>query len=91
MELLDEQRRVSFLSDHDGWSIDGETLSKTFEFDSFARAVGFVASIGVLAEKEFHHPDIDIRYTKVLVSLTTHDAGGLTERDTELADRIEQL
>ena len=53
--------------------------------------MGFVAAVGILAEKAFHHPDIDIRYSKVTISLTTHDAGGLTEKDTELATAIETL
>lgn len=91
METLNEADRQAFLFGHDGWSIDGEVLSKTFEHDSFAAAVGFVAAVGVLAEKAFHHPDIDIRYSKVGISLTTHDAGGLTEKDTDLATQIEQL
>lgn len=91
MELLSEQDRQAFLFGHDGWSVDGEMLSKTYEHDSFAAAVGFVAAVGVLAEKAFHHPDIDIRYSKVTIALTTHDAGGLTEHDTSLATQIEHL
>jgi 4a-hydroxytetrahydrobiopterin dehydratase len=91
MELLNERDRQAFLFGHEGWSIDGEVLTKTFTHDSFAAAVGFVAAVGVLAEKAFHHPDIDIRYSKVTVSLTTHDAGGLTEQDTGLATQIEHL
>ena len=91
MELLSEEDRHAFLFGHQGWSIDGEVLTKTFTHDSFAAAVGFVAAVGVLAEKAFHHPDIDVRYTKITIALTTHDAGGLTEKDTDLATRIEQL
>lgn len=91
MALLSDEDRHTFLFGHEGWSIDGEVLSKTFAHDSFAATVGFVASVGVLAEKAFHHPDIDIRYTKVTIALTTHDAGGLTSKDTDLASKIEQL
>jgi 4a-hydroxytetrahydrobiopterin dehydratase len=91
MELLNEEDRHAFLFGHEGWSIDGEVLSKTFAHDSFAAAIGFVAAVGVLAEKAFHHPDIDIRYSKVTIALTTHDAGGLTENDTDLATQIDQL
>ena len=91
MAPLSEEDKHAFLFGHEGWAIDGEVLSKTFEHDSFAAAVGFVASVGVLAEKAFHHPDIDVRYSKVTIALTTHDAGGLTEKDTDLATQIEQL
>ena len=91
MELLSDEDRHAFLFGHEGWSIDGEVLSKTFSHGSFAAAVGFVAAVGVLAERAFHHPDIDIRYSKVTIALTTHDAGGLTDKDTDLATQIEQL
>ena len=91
MELLNKEARDAFVAEHPDWDIDDETLRRTFEHESFAAAVGFVAAVGVLAEKAFHHPDIDIRYTKVSIALTTHDAGGLTSNDTELARQIEAL
>lgn len=91
MELLNTEERSRFLAEHSDWAITGETLTKTFSHSSFAAAIGFVAGVGVLAEKAFHHPDIDIRYSKVTISLTTHDAGGLTRNDTDLAAQIEQL
>ncbi len=50
-----------------------------------------MAAVGVLAEKAFHHPDIDIRYSNVTLALTTHDQGGLTEKDTELAAQFDAL
>ena len=91
MALLDQAARLEFLASHPGWEISGETISKTYRFADFARSIGFVASVGVLAERVFHHPDIDIRYNRVKVSLTTHDQGGLTSKDTSLAARIEGL
>jgi 4a-hydroxytetrahydrobiopterin dehydratase len=91
MELLTERQRRDFIDSHDGWVIEGETLIKTFSHASFAAAIGFVAAVGVIAEKAFHHPDIDIRYSNVTISLTTHDAGGLTSNDTALATEIERL
>lgn len=91
MEKLNQEARDAFIDEHPDWEIDGEILKRTFEHESFAAAVGFVAAVGVLAEKAFHHPDIDIRYTNVSISLTTHDADGLTSNDTELARRIEAL
>lgn len=91
MELLNEEARETFIDEHPEWEIEDETLRRTFDHESFAEAVGFVAAVGVLAEKAFHHPDIDIRYTKVSIALTTHDAGGLTSNDTELGRQIEAL
>ena len=91
MDVLDGETRRSFLEEHLGWKIEGETLAKTFEHPSFAGAIGFVAAVGVLAEKAFHHPDIDIRYSRVSISLTTHEAGGLTANDTDLASQIDAL
>ena len=91
MAILDQAARDAFLSASDGWTLDGETISKTYQFANFAGAMGFVTGVGVLAEKAFHHPDIDIRYSKVTVALTTHDQGGLTEKDTELAAQFDAL
>jgi 4a-hydroxytetrahydrobiopterin dehydratase len=73
------------------WERDGDTIVKTFECPSFPDAVAFVVRIGFLAEKANHHPDLDIRWRKVRVALTTHDAGGLTQRDIDLASAIEEV
>lgn len=91
MALLDRSEREEFLRSHPGWTLEGETISRTFLLPDFASAIGFVASVGIVAERAFHHPDIDIRYRRVKVSLTTHDQGGLTRKDTSLADRIDRL
>lgn len=88
---MTDTARQEFLATNPGWEIDGEVLSKTFAHASFARAMGFVTAVGVVAEKAFHHPDIDIRYSKVTIALTTHDAGGLTENDLKLAGVIDNL
>ena len=91
MALLDRSEREDFLASHPGWSLDGETITKTFVLPGFADAIGFVAAVGVVSEKAFHHPDIDIRYRRVRISLTTHDQGGLTGKDISLASRIDKL
>lgn len=91
MALLDEGARSEFLAAHPGWELQDGAASKTFVFPGFAEAVGFTASVGVLAERAFHHPDIDIRHRRVRISLTTHDEGGLTRKDTEMAVRIDRL
>jgi 4a-hydroxytetrahydrobiopterin dehydratase len=72
-----------------GWSRRGNTLVKTFTFDRFADGIAFVNRVARIADEMDHHPDIDIRYTKVTMSLSTHDAGGVTKTDLKLAERIE--
>ena len=73
-----------------GWELQGSLIRRTFQFGDFAAALAFVIRVGALAEAAGHHPDIDIRYSRVTLALTTHDAGGLTARDFELAARIRE-
>jgi 4a-hydroxytetrahydrobiopterin dehydratase len=73
-----------------GWSRRADTLTKTFTFDKFADGIAFVSRVAAAADEMDHHPDIDIRYTKVTMSLSTHDAGGITQSDLGLASRIEE-
>jgi 4a-hydroxytetrahydrobiopterin dehydratase len=73
-----------------GWDRAGDEIVKTYECASFADAISFVVRIGFLAEAANHHPDLDIRWRKVRVALTTHDAGGLTAHDFDLARAIEE-
>ena len=73
------------------WARDGDEIVKTFECASFPAAIAFVVQIGFLAEKADHHPDLDVRWRKVKVALSTHSAGGLTNRDFDLAAEIEAL
>ncbi len=72
-----------------GWRRKGSEIAKAFEFKDFAEAMGFVNSVALLAEKLNHHPDIEIRWNKVTLTLSTHSAGGLTELDFTLAHAIE--
>ena len=74
-----------------GWSRKGNTLVKSYHFAAFADGIAFVAKVADIAEAMSHHPDIDIRYTKVHFALSTHDAGGITTKDLELAKSIEAL
>jgi 4a-hydroxytetrahydrobiopterin dehydratase len=73
-----------------GWSRKGEALVKTYTFARFADGIKFVQQVAEIADGMDHHPDIDIRYTKLTFSLSTHDAGGITQRDLDLATKIEQ-
>jgi len=75
---------------HAGWDRRGAEIRKQFERTSFADAIAFVVRIGFLAEAANHHPDLDIRWRTVVVTLTTHDAGGLTDLDLALAVGIDE-
>lgn len=79
---------MRFLPD---WSKKGALISRTYQFRDFATAMEFVKAVAKIAEREQHHPDIDIRWNKVTLALTTHDEGGLTEKDFELAGEFDQL
>jgi 4a-hydroxytetrahydrobiopterin dehydratase len=73
------------------WREEDGALVREFEFPSFADAIGFVDRIAEAADAANHHPDIDIRYRRVLVRWTTHSAGGITERDHQLAAQTSAL
>jgi 4a-hydroxytetrahydrobiopterin dehydratase len=73
------------------WAVAGGQLERTFELPTFMAGIDFVRRVAELAEADDHHPDIDIRWRKVTLRLTTHDAGGLTWRDTKLAAAISSL
>ena len=72
-----------------GWTRRGNALTRTFEFPTFAEGIAFVNRVAEVADKMDHHPDIDIRYTKVSFSLSTHSAGGITLKDFKLAEAID--
>jgi 4a-hydroxytetrahydrobiopterin dehydratase len=74
-----------------GWQIENGELVRTFAFKDFVEALRFVNRVGEAAEKAGHHPDIDIRYNRVRLALITHDAGGLTEKDFQLASQAGTL
>lgn len=75
-----------------GWNFESDSLIKEFELKDFTTALGFVVQVGVLAEKADHHPDILIHsWNKVHITLSTHDEGGVTEKDVSLAEKIEEL
>ena len=74
-----------------GWSRKGDTLVKTYHFATFPAGIAFLARVAEIAEGMAHHPDVDIRYTKVHFVLCTHDQGGITAKDFALATAIEEL
>ena len=73
------------------WDADKTSIERTFEFDDFIQAVDFVNAVAEIADEEGHHPDIDIRWNKVRLALSTHSEGGLTEMDFQMAEKIDTL
>ncbi len=91
MGRLNEGQISEALKALPGWEREGEAIVKTFKFEWFTPAMGFVTKVALLAERYDHHPDIDIRYKTVRLLLTSHDAGGLTDRDINLAKEFEAI
>lgn len=73
------------------WTKRNKTIARTYQFKDFVAAIRFVNAVAKLAEKAWHHPDIDIRWNQVTLTLTSHDAGGLTTKDFALARRVDRL
>ena len=86
---LNEESIDGWLKGRRGWKRSGDTLTKDFEFSSFRDAIVFVNRVAGLADDLDHHPDIDIRYTTVSLSLTTHSAHRLTRKDLKLAESVD--
>lgn len=91
MSTYNEHTAERLLEDLDGWRFNNEGIEKGFAFKNFNQALGFMVQVGVLAEKQNHHPELFNVYNKVNIRLSTHDAGGLTDKDFVLAKAIEQL
>jgi 4a-hydroxytetrahydrobiopterin dehydratase len=91
MSKLSESEITDQLDALGGWSRQGETIVKLYQFPSFPAAIAFVTHVAFLAEAADHHPDLDIRYNKVHVALSTHDAGGITAKDFALATQIDDV
>ena len=92
MNKLTEKERESFFKDNPGWrEVDGrDAAQKTYSFGDFSAAWGFMTRIALAAEKLDHHPEWFNVYSRVDITLTTHDAGGLSARDVALAEIIER-
>ena len=90
MIVLTDQQAQSLLTSLPDWNIQGGELVRTFSFKDFRASLAFVNHVGELAESAGHHPDIDIRYNKVRLALVTHDAGGLTNNDFDLAAKADK-
>jgi len=91
MPPLSDAEMKSLLVSVPDWQIESGELVRTFLFKDFRQSLAFVNQVGELAEKAGHHPDIDIRYNKVRLALVTHDAGGITAKDFDLAAAADKL
>jgi 4a-hydroxytetrahydrobiopterin dehydratase len=90
MAAMSEAEIVKNLEALAAWKLEGETITKKYEFPSFPEAIRFVNKVADLAERADHHPDILINYRRVTLTLSTHSEGGLTKKDFQLAGQIEK-
>jgi 4a-hydroxytetrahydrobiopterin dehydratase len=91
MSRLSAESVTERLKSLTGWKLENKEIVRQFEFPDFRAAMQFVNAVAEKAEAAGHHPDIDIRYNKVRLGLISHDAGGLTERDMDLAQTLNSL
>ncbi|HLZ20857.1 MAG TPA: 4a-hydroxytetrahydrobiopterin dehydratase [Ktedonobacterales bacterium] len=89
-KLTDDELQVA-LGRLGGWALRDGELEKVFSFSTFPDGIAFVTRVADLAEEAEHHPDIDIRYSTVTLRLSTHSEGGITQKDTDLARKIDGL
>lgn len=89
MTALTESEIAAFLGEEPLWIFADGKLVREWRFTDFAEAMAFVNRVATVAEEVGHHPDIDIRYNRVRLSLVTHDAGGVTKRDADMAKRFD--
>ena len=90
-QRLNGSQRSDLASTHPNWSVDNEKLRRDFQFRDFVEAFGFMSKVALLAEARNHHPNWSNVYNRVTIELTTHDLGGLSTLDTELAIAIDRL
>jgi 4a-hydroxytetrahydrobiopterin dehydratase len=91
MPRLGEEEIEARLGELEGWRREGEAIVKEFELDDFMGSVDFINRLAPVAEELNHHPDLQVSWNKVVVSITTHSEGGLTENDFELAKSVDPL
>jgi 4a-hydroxytetrahydrobiopterin dehydratase len=90
-EKLSKDAIDAFLTAHSGWKREGDALTKTYSFEHYGAAIAFAVHVGFAAEKRDHHPDLHISFGKVEVRWTTHDAGGVSALDTEMAQQADLI
>jgi 4a-hydroxytetrahydrobiopterin dehydratase len=90
-QKLSDEEISKALQQLPGWQREDDAITKTYRFAKFADGIAFVDRVAVAADAMDHHPDIDIRYIRVRIALSTHDAGGITASDVKLAGEIERI
>jgi 4a-hydroxytetrahydrobiopterin dehydratase len=91
MQIFTEESAGPFLDNLMNWDFKENAIEKDFKFKNFTQALGFIVQVGVLAERMNHHPELFNVYNKVRIRLNTHDSGGVTTKDFDLASQIEDL
>lgn len=91
MTLVPDTEIEAFVEAHPGWARQGDAITRSYELADFNESMGFVTRVALAAEKANHHPDIDIRWNQVTLTLSTHSEGGITTKDLELADLCDGL
>ncbi len=90
-DLIAPDEMNAYLKKVPEWELEGDSITRSVEFDEYMEGIDFVNDVAEIAEEAQHHPEIDIRWGRVNLKLTTHDQGGLTSLDFELAQRIDNL
>ncbi|MDE0836123.1 MAG: 4a-hydroxytetrahydrobiopterin dehydratase [Akkermansiaceae bacterium] len=90
-DLLAQEELAVALKKCPEWEQEKKYITRSIEFEEFMEGIDFVAVVGEIAEEAQHHPDISVKYTKVTLKLTTHDVGGVTDLDIQLAQRIDNV
>lgn len=91
MDTYNEETALPILKAMKDWGFKNNGIEKKFVFKNFSEALGFIVQVGILAEKQGHHPELFNVYNKVDIRLSTHDAKGLTDKDFDLAKAIEKI
>lgn len=91
MKLYTDENINDVLNQLNNWKFKNNAIQKDFEFKDFSQALAFIVQIGVVAEKQNHHPEIKNVYNKVSLRLTTHDSNGVTEKDVKLAVAVDKI
>ncbi len=91
MERLSAEAIETFVSDHPGWRVDGNALLLQFEFVDFVEAFAFMTKVALIAEKRFHHPEWSNVYSRVIIRITDHEAGGISSRDAAFVEAVDRL
>ena len=89
--IIDKNQLIIFQAKNPSWTVYNKTIKKEFKFTNFIEAFGFMSKVALLSEKMEHHPNWQNTYNKVTIELTTHDKGGITINDIQLAESIDKL